>query len=888
MTPDPGAGPPLDWPRLAPAEVLRALDTSPEGLASAAVDERRAGHGANVLPRPPRAGPVSIYLRQFRSPFIYLLLAAAAISLAIAELGDALFIFAVLQINAVIGTVQEWRAETGAEALDRMVRSWVVVRRAGARARIDSVELVRGDVVVVEPGLHVPADLRLLTAQELRVDESTLTGESTPVTKDPLAVPPAGAPLAELATMLHTGTVVLAGRATAVVVHTAPESEVGRIAVALADARRRAPPLVRRLERFSRVVAVGIVAAVALLAIAQIARGTPATEILLLAIALAVSAIPEGLPVAITVALSIATHRMAARQVLVRKLPVIEGLGACTVIASDKTGTLTVNELTARMVALPGLGLYAIENDAASAQPVVVEGAPLAVAVPMLERLALAACLTNEASLQLDGTGAVRHFGDTVDVALLVLATRLGLDPSAARAAHPEIATIPYESARRYSAAYCRDGDDVVVAVKGAAETVLRMCGASADETAAAAAQSLSEAGYRVIAVAEGRASRDAPPPPTDAEPRDLVLLGMVGIIDPLRPEAPEAVRRCAEAGIAVCMVTGDHPATALAIARELGIASPGDSAVTGVTLAGAGSPEAFDALTRSSRVFARLEPMHKLALVESLQRQGHAVAVTGDGVNDAPALRAADIGVAMGRGGTDVARSAADIILADDHFASIVAGIEQGRVAYDNVRKVVYLLLSTGAAELVVFALAVMAGLPVPLYAAQLLWLNLVTNGIQDVALAFERGEADVLRRPPRPPRERLFDRRMVEQVLLSGMVMGALSFALFAWCLAQGMATAEARNVLLLMMVLFEGAHVFNCRSETHSALRQPIAANPLVVAAAVIAIVLHVGAMYSPLLQGVLRVAPVAAETWLVLVPLGLSLVLVMETYKWLRRR
>jgi len=744
----------------------------------------------------------------------------------------------------------------------------------------------------------VPADLRLLSGQELSIDESLLTGESTPVAKVVDAALAPDTPLADRDNLLHAGTTVLSGRAAGVVTATGSATEIGRIAEALAHGERAPPPLVVRLERFSRVIGVVTMLLVALIAAVQFAHGLPLVTVFLVAVALAVAAIPEGLPVAITVALAIATNRMARRNVIVRALPAVEGLGACTLIASDKTGTLTCNELTVKRVRLFGAGApdEAIEVGGEGYLPrgaISVAGRDLTEEERRaLAHLAVSGALCNEASLRVAGD-TVERLGDTVDVAFLTLAGKLGLDQHRLQAAAPQVGQIPYEPQRRYAASFTRDGTlpfdqasatPPIAHVKGAAEVILPMCESGARDTALAEAERMAVDGYRVLAVARGPVPHAVALSPHDDGLAGLELLGLVGLIDPLRPEVPDAVARCRSAGVAVRMVTGDHPETALAIGRELGIAERRDEVVTGSELAGAGDDSAaLDRLVARARIFARVEPVQKLTIVQSLQRAGEVVAVTGDGVNDAPALSVADIGVAMGRDGTDAARGAADLILADDNFASIVAGVEEGRIAYDNVRKLIFLLIATGLGEIVLFLLAIAADLPLPLFAVQLLWLNLVTNGIQDVALAFERGEPGVLERRPRPPNERLFNRRMVSQVLVAGGYMGVAAFAFYAWCLAQGMPEFAARNLLLLLMVLFENAHALNARSERRSILRVPFAANPFLIIAIVGAQSLHIAAMYLPGLRDILDLQPISLADWLVVAAIAGSLVLVMELHK-----
>ena len=868
-------------------DVERTLETDVSaGLSDAEAAARLSRYGNNDLPRPTPPGLLSLYLRQFVNPLIYLLAAAAAVSVAIGEASDAVFIFAVLQVNALIGTYQEYRAQKSAQTLDSLIRDRATVVRGGAVRTVEGRDLVPGDVIRLEPGAHVPADLRLVQADALLVDESLLTGESEPVVKN------AGVQVAEQAstgdriTMLHAATLVVSGRASGIVTGTATQTAIGRIAEQLVGRDTAPAPLVQRLERFTRALGIVVVVAIALLAVAMVLKGAPVVEIFLVAVALAVAALPEGLPVAITVALSVGCHRMAEKNVIVRSLPAVEGLGACTLIASDKTGTLTCNALTVKRVVVPGQGAFRVTGEGYND-----EGAVTATSGAMsdadwhgVRRLAEAAALCNEADLD-RRDGHWEHRGDTVDVAFLALAAKAGLTRAGLLAAMPEEAVIAYEPARRYAASVNRLPEGLRIHAKGAFEVILPKCRGLDRESLTAQAEALAAEGYRVLAVASGPADGLV----EDLEGvTDLEFLGFVGLIDPLRPESRDAVERCRRSGIDVRMVTGDHPATALAIARDLGIAAAGSVAVTGIDLqALADDPEGFARAVAAAPVFARVDPLQKLGIVKALRAQGHFVAVTGDGINDAPALNAADIGVAMGAGGTDVARDTADLILTDDNFASIVNGVEQGRLAYDNVRKVVYLLVSTGAAEVALFFFAFMGGLPLPLYAVQLLWLNLVTQGLQHTALAFEGAEPGLLDRRPRPPNQPIFDRVMISETVVSGLFMGAVAYLFFAWMLDQGWAEHQARNALLLLLVLFENAHVFNCRSETRSAFRVPLAANWLVVGAVVVSQGAHILAMHLPGFSQVLRVEAVDLTTWLMVAVVAASIVLVMECFKAVQR-
>jgi Ca2+-transporting ATPase len=605
-------------------------------------------------------------------------------------------------------------------------------------------------------------------------------------------------------------------------------------------------------------------------------------------IALAVAAIPEGLPVAMTVALSVATTRMARRNVIVRRLAAVEGLGSCTLIATDKTGTLTCNELTVREVRLRDGQVIEVTGEGfAPLGQALLDGSPARVgASPLLDSAIEACVLCNESDLHhRDGAWVWR--GDSVDVALLSLGQKLGLAREAALERLPQVNRIPFESEHQFSASFHDDNGRAVVFVKGAPERVLAMCqGRTSGEENRQfeiVALDMARRGLRVLALARG--TLDGPVQPSDAPPAPsgLEWLGLVGMIDPLRAGARDAVEQCHEAGVAVSMVTGDHRVTALAIARDLGMAEREDQVVTATEIDGKSEQELAEIVERT-RVFARVTPRQKLQIVTAARRSGHYVAVTGDGVNDAPALRAANIGVAMGRGGTDVAREAAELVISDDDFRSIVGGIEEGRVAYDNIRKVIYLLVSMGAAELLMVFLAVVAGLEVPLLPVQLLWLNLVTNGIQGVALAFEPNEGDALQRPPRPPGEQLFNRLMIERIIIAAVVCGGGGFAVYYIALRMGLPVPEARNLLLLVMVLFENFQVGNSRSETKSAFALSPLRSPILFFGTLGAFAIHVAGMHLPFMRDMLGTAPVSAREWALMIGIALSIIPAIELHKW----
>ncbi len=851
------------WHSLAQEETLLELRASSAGLTQCEAEQRLAEFGPNDLPAPKPPTFFVILLHQFKSPLIYILLGAAALAMALGDLTDAGFILFVVFLNAALGCYQELRAERSAAALQGLLRIRAKVKRDGVVHEVDAAQLVPGDIVLLESGWRVPADLRLLRAQGLLADEAFLTGESLPVEKN-LATLPSEAPVSDRRNLCFAGSIVTSGRAEGVVVDTGLRTEVGKIAAGLSQTATAKPPLLLRMERFAHQISLAVLAACILLGGIGLARGMALTEVFFLAVALAVSAIPEGLPVAITVALSIATARMAKRNVVVRRLTAVEGLGSCTFIASDKTGTLTLNQqrVESHWLANP-------ESDAFT--------------------LGRAALLASECNA-FQESGDWRFEGDAVDVACWTWALDLSLPLEEITNAN-RLGLIPYESERAYSAAFTRNASHIHVALKGAPEVVLRLCALSPEATAIVQSEidARTAAGQRVLAVAQGILdhANEQPDWGEDHLPR-LEFIGLLGFIDPPRLEAEEAVRKCREAGIEVAMITGDHPRTAAAIARAVGLDVDSGPVLTGVDLTALGPPDdpPFAESVSRSRVFARVSPLQKLQIVNALRKQGHFVAVTGDGVNDAPALKAAHIGVAMGSG-TDVAKETASLIVTDDNFASIEAGVEEGRFAYDNIRKVSYLLIATGLAEVFLFALALLSGLPLPLLPVQLLWLNLVTNGIQDVALAFEQGEPHSARRPPRRPTEGIFNRLMIEQAVLSASVTTVLAYINFYLLLNYiGLPVEEARSRLLLLMVLIENFQVLNCRSEYVSVFRIPISRNWTLFWGVLAAQGLHILAMFFPPLQRLLRTGPIGLHEWLIPFAIASLILLVMEVFKVLK--
>lgn len=884
------------WHALPAGEALARWRTELAGLGEEAASARLGRFGPNRLPEPRIPGLLQLFLHQFRNPLIYILLAAAVASFLIGKAGDAGFIFAVLLFNAAVGTFQEWNAERSSAALRQLLRIEVRVRRGGRERSIDAAELVPGDIVLLESGNKVPADLRLWETNGLLIDEALLTGESLAVEKRTAPVD-AAVPVADRLSMAYAGANVTAGRGVGIVVATGMATEVGKLAETVASGVEAKPPLLIRMEKFTRQVGAGILIACFLLGLFEVYQGKPIAEVFFIVVALAVSAIPEGLPIAMTVALSVATRRMARRNVLARSLTAVEGLGSCTLIASDKTGTLTLNKQTVqRLFLYPDFRLE-VSGEGYNADGEVRDvsgGGPSAALAAELAELGRVAALCNEAALRrVDGEW--RHAGDAVDIAFLALAYKLGTDPDAAVGAVELLDKVPFESERKYAAQFFRADGKVRVAVKGAAEALLPMCACDWDSArvcgpldparAEAETARLSAEGYRVLALAVGDVPEKADGRYGPDDIAHLSFLGLAGLIDPLRPEAAVSVATCRQAGIEVVMVTGDHPVTALAIAAKLGIAGGRDEMMTGPELADwqQRPQDEYLAALRRTRVFARVAPLQKLAIVEGLMAAGHFVAVTGDGANDAPALRRANIGVAMGSG-TDLAKESADIIITNDNFAAIVAGVEEGRNAYGNVRKVIMYLLSQGAGIIAFFTTVLLLGYPVPLLAAQLLWLNLVANGMQDVALAFEKGDAAAMARPPRSPAEGIFDKRLFSQVVTYGGMLFAVATALWLWLSHSGaFSIEEERSLMLLVLICMGNFHAFNCRSETLSAFRTSLAANPILPAAVCLAQVLHLAATRSAFMQDAAGLFPYSPTVWLYALLLASTMLWVGEAVK-----
>ncbi|MDE2490121.1 MAG: cation-translocating P-type ATPase [Elusimicrobia bacterium] len=849
----------VPWHRTSAEEALAALGTGRAGLSPEEAARRLALDGPNALKESRRRGPGATLLAQFADVMVLLLLAAAATAAAIGEIHDAAAIAAILTLNALIGFVQERRAENAIAALKAMAAPEAVVRRGGVDRVVPAAELAVGDVVLLEAGAVVPADLRLLESARLAVDESALTGESVPVEKSAAAEPEEAAALGDRRNMAYAGTVATAGRGLGVVAAAGMDTEFGRVARLLERTEETQTPLQRRLAAFGRSLAVVVLGVCALVFAAGLLRGEAPLEVLLTAISLAVAAVPEALPAVVTISLALGALKMARRRALVRRLPAVETLGSVTCICSDKTGTLTQNRMRVEV----------LRADGGSA-------------------LTRALALCGDAKRGISGD----FVGDPTETALLAAALGAGADPDALAAELPRVAELPFDADRRLMTTVHRRADGSGVSfTKGAAEAVLAACVSTAGpapfdrEALRREADRLAGDGLRVLALA----SREWESPPTDPAAAEvesgLTFLGLAGLLDPPRPRAKEAVALCRAAGVRTVMITGDHPLTAAAVARRLGILEDGGAVMTGAELAE--TPlEDLRRRARKVRVYARVAPEQKLKIVTALQEDGEIVAMTGDGVNDAPALRRAEIGVAMGKGGTAAAREAAAMVLLDDDFATIVGAVREGRRLYDNIRRFVKYQLTTNSAEVLIVALAPLLGLPIPLLPAQILWVNLLTDGLPGLALAAEPEEADAMSRGPRPPGESVFARGLGVHAVWVGLLMTAL--VLGAQASLVGAGSAHWRTMLFTVVALSQLGHVLAIRSETESLFSQGLLSNKPLLAAVAGMLALQAAAVYAPPLQAVLRTRALSPGEAAAALALSCVVFLAVEAEKAVKRR
>ncbi|MBS4097623.1 MAG: cation-transporting P-type ATPase [Sulfuricella sp.] len=877
------------WHARSVEEALVRLKTdAASGLVASKVARRRERFGPNRIAPRPGVPAWRRFLLQFNAPLVYILLVSAAIAGLLGEWVDAGVIFAVTLVNAAIGYVQEAKAEGAIAALARMTPHFATVVRDGAKQAIPAADLVPGDLVLLGGGDRVPADLRLTVARELNADESMLTGESQAVAKHvaPLAEETM---LAERANMLYSGTLISSGQGAGVVVATGERSETGRISRLIAAAETLATPLTRKIERFSAVMLYVILGLAAFTFAVGMARGEKAVDMFMAAVALAVGAIPEGLPAAITVTLAIGVSRMAKRRAIIRHLPAVETLGGATVICSDKTGTLTENRMTVQEIYAGG-ETFTVTGSGYAADGKILRGEEIVTPRGALLGCLMAGVLCNDAALR-ETAGEREITGDPTEGALLVAAEKGGLSAARLQTAFPRLDAIPFDS--RYQimlTSHDMPYNERVIFAKGAPEKLLDRCRAMLDgdgnsvslERAAIEARMLDMArrGLRVLAFAKG-----TPHGGTAALADDWVFAGLQGMLDPPRAEAISAVRTCRAAGIEVKMITGDHVATATAIAQRLGIGGEHAVAISGAQIAALSDDELAKAV-RNVAVFARVEPEQKLRLVKALQAEGEVVAMTGDGVNDAPALKQADIGIAMGRGGTAVAREASAMLLTDDNFATIEAAVEEGRGVFDNLVKYILWTLPANFGEGLVIIAAVVAGLTLPITPLQILWINMTTAGVLGLTLVFEPIRGEIMRRPPRHPAAPLLNGVLAGRVALASVLLAVGAFVLFRWSLESGAAIEQARTVAVNMFVMGELFYLFNCRSTSESLFGIGLFSNPWVWAGAALMIALQGLFTYAPFMNHLFGSVPLTGADWLRVALAGLAIFLVVEGEKALR--
>lgn len=857
-------------------EIELELKTNKDGLTTKEANARIKKYGKNTLPKKKSDGILKIFLSEFKDPILILLLVAIIASLIAKEYIDAIAIVFIVLIDAIMGTYQENKANHTAEALAQLVTTKTKVIRNGNIISIKAEDLTIGDYVLLESGDKISADLRIVESHNLMVDESILTGESVQVVKNAELIDKENVTIAEQSNMVFSGTTVVTGRAQAIVVGIGLNTEIGKIADSLNSAEESKSPLTIRVEKLSKQISLLVLIVAIIITVLLIIKDVPYQEIFLSVIALAVSAMPEGLPLALTMALTIASNKMAKKNVVVRKLNSAESLGSCTVIASDKTGTLTVNEQTAKKIVLPNNQEYEITGTGFE-----FDGEIIGENLELAQEIATLGVLNNEASID-----KKKKVGDSIDIAFLILGKKSKVETSDINI----LEMIPYESENKYSAVFYEKEGETYCTVKGSLEVVKAFCNninliddKISSNKLETQNEKLAASGYRVIALANGKVNRKDKYNENDI--KDLTFMGMVGFIDPIRKEVVASINECRTAGIKVLMITGDHPLTAFSIAKDLKLAHNYEEVTTGEELDKIyeQGETKFDKYIKTKSVFARVTPLQKLKIVESLKRQGEFVAVTGDGVNDAPALKSANIGVAMGSG-TDIARETADMIIIDDNFKSIVAGVKEGRVAYANIRKIIYFLISCGLAEVIFFILSIISDMPMPLVAIQLLWLNVVTDGIQDFALSFEKAEKGILKERPRDPKESIFNKSLLQEILVSGLVIGFVVFGVWYYLInSLNMEVSMARGYIMGLMVFIQNIHVFNCRSESNSAFSVPINSNWLIIGGVVCSVLLQIIVMEVPFMSEFLQTVSIPFVHLIYLFLVAIIVLVIMEIYK-----
>ncbi|MCC2652645.1 MAG: cation transport ATPase [Microvirga sp.] len=876
------------WHSRTSREVLEELGSSNDGLSASEAATRLSTHGPNELPATAGRPAILRFLAQFNNVLIYFLLVAAIAAAVLGHVIDAAVIAAVVIVNAIVGFIQEGKAEKALNAIRSMIAPHALVLRGGQRTKVAVRDLVPGDIVFLEAGDKVPADLRLLRARRLLIDEALLTGESVAAEKDEAPVPE-GASLGDRRAMAFSGTLVAAGQATGVVVETGMGTQIGHISRLLQTVELLSTPLLRQIDQFARRFTwVVLIGGALLFAFSVLVRGFDWVEALIAVVALAVGIVPEGLPAVITITLAIGVRRMAARNAVIRKLPAVETLGATSVICTDKTGTLTRNEMTARRIVtqehevLAGGSGYVPRGDLTAA------GGDDLAALAASGDVLRCGLLCNDAELELnDGRGVVN--GDPMEGALIALAIKAGLNPTHARAEWPRVDEIPFDAAHRFMATlHTGPAGETVVFVKGAAEALFAMAPGSLDAAfwntriAAAGAE-----GERVLAFGMKRLPKPKERLDFDDVTDGVEFLGIVGFIDPPRPEVAEAIAQCRAAGIAVKMITGDHVATALAIARQLNLASD-PQAVTGSEIEAMSDAELQKIVERVS-VFARTSPEHKLRIVRALQANGHIVAMTGDGVNDAPSLRQADVGTAMGIKGTEASKEAAEMVLLDDNFASIVNAVSEGRTVYDNIRKVISWEIPTNGAETLAVVLAILVGFSLPMSATQILWVNLILASTLGLVLAFEPPEPGVMRRRPRSAKAPLLSPFLLWRVVIVSVLLAAASLGLFFYTLADGRDVETARTMVVNMFVVGEIFYLFNVRYLHMTSFSwQGVLGTPVVLIAIGVLVVAQLMFTYAPFMQALFETRPLSLADGVLIVVIGACLMILLEGEKLLMRR
>jgi Ca2+-transporting ATPase len=872
-------------------DVCGEFKSGSSGLGAAEVEHRQQEFGPNELVAPVSISPWTILLAQFRNVLIVILLIATGISAYLGHTVEAIAITVIVVFAVLLGFVQEYRAERAIEALRQMAAPNATVVRGGIEQEVPARELVPGDVVVLSAGNRVPGDARLIEAVNLQIQEAALTGESVAVEKHIAALDDPHLPLGDRRNMAYAGTVVTYGRGRAMVVATGMTTEFGKIAQVLQSVETGKTPLQENLDKLGRVLALAALVIVAVIVVLGLLRGQPILDMLVFGIALAVAVVPEALPAVVTISLAIGVQRLVRRNALMRRLPAIETLGSTSVICTDKTGTLTKDEMTARKVYVGGRVLD-VSGTGYEPRGGFLHAGTVVEVQPPLARLLRAGVLASDARIIRDDvTGRWQVKGDPTEGGLVVAAAKAGLAKGDLDTRYPRMHEIPFSSESKRMTTLHEFEEDVGACAKGAPEVILDSCvrqltpegelplGAADRAAILDIVQQLAGEGLRVIALADRAGAT-----PENAE-SEMSFLGLVGMMDPPRPEVSAAIRTCESAGIRVVMITGDHPITAQAIARELGLLK-GGRVVSGLDL-DAMSDEELDRQIETLEVFARVSPAHKLRVVSALQKRGHIVAMTGDGVNDAPAVKKADIGIAMGITGTDVAKEVAAMTLTDDNFASIVAAVEEGRGIFGNIKKYLMYMLSSNIGEIGLMAGTAILGLPLPLTAVQILYVNLATDGLPALALAVDPPDRDLMRNRPRNLQAGIFSRPVVMLMIIGGAWSMSINLGLFAWALSSGRSAEEAMTMTFVTLVLIEFFKAYNFRSERVSAFYRPLA-NRWLNLAVLWELLLLMVIVYVPFMQIPFATFSLTFEDWGVIIALALTITPVLEATKWVVRR